>query len=259
MRVLIAIALSCFVALPAAPLNLSPGSQLFGFGADQDKDRQGEQVLARYLAASGRGVANGFSAVARFVGRLPKMKKSAELSAKRHTNLNGNVEYTGVIVRSGDSTVQKDVIARFMSGEVESSSPNQSKKDRDNVAINTENYKFKYKGLTPMGSSQVHVFELNPRKKRVGLFKGELWIDAETGLTVREAGRFVKSPSIFLKKVDFAREFAIVGGVSVPKSLVTSIQTRFWGMAELEVHYSDITWDPGIGFSATATTQALER
>lgn len=222
-------------------------------GADNEKEKQGDQILAKYMAASGRGMARGFSSVARFVGRLPKMKKQASLAAKRHIDAGGAVEYTDVLARTGDSTVQKDVIARFMNGEVESTMPDLSKeKDRKAVAITPDNYKFKYKGLQEIAGQQVHVYEVNPRRKRVGLFKGEIWIDADTGLTVREAGRFVKSPSIFLKKVDFEREYAIVDGVSVPKSLSSQIQTRFWGIAELEIEYTDVTWDPELHFAGSS-------
>ena len=39
---------------------------------------------------------------------------------------------------------------------------------------NQANYKFKYKGMATNDGRTVHVFQLTPRKKRVGLFKGEL-------------------------------------------------------------------------------------
>ncbi len=244
-RLLIPVLALTFI-LPAAPSDTASSIPPFwGVGGDADADRQGEQVLAKYLAVSGRGMARGFSSVARFFGKLPKMNKAASLAARRHIDTGGSVEYTDVIVRAGDSTVQKDVIARFMSGEVESTTPDPAKdKDRLAVAITPDNYKFKYKGVQQITGKSIHVFEVSPKKKRVGLFRGELWIDAETGLTVREAGRFVKSPSIFLKRIDFERQYAILDGVSVPKSLSSRIQTRFWGMAELEIHYTDVTWDP---------------
>lgn len=254
MRRLLIVFLGLTTLLPAFPAD-SAGSipPFWGAGGDPERDRQGEQVLARYLSASGRGMARGFSSVAKFIGRLPKMDKTASLAAKRHIDRTGSVEYTAVLQRTGDSTVQKDVIARFMSGEVESAMPDPSKeKDRRAAAISQENYKFKYRGLREIGERQVHVFELNPRKKRVGLFKGELWIDSETGLTVREAGRFVKNPSIFLKRVEFERQYAILDGVSVPKSLTSKIQTRFWGMAELDIEYTDVTWDPEFFLAASS-------
>ncbi len=58
-------------------------------------------------------------------------------------------------------------------------------------------------------------------------------------MTVYETGRFVKSPSVFLKKVEFSREYAILDGVAVPKTMQTSIETRFWGPAQLDIQFSD--------------------
>jgi len=252
-RLLIPVLALTFV-LPAHPADaVATLPPFWGIAGDADRDRQGEQILERYLSASGRGMARGFSSVARFMGRLPKMNKAASLAAKRHIDWTGSIEYTDVLQRTGDSTVQKDVIARFMSGEVETATPDPSKeKDRRASAITQDNYRFKYRGLQEIAGRQVHVFELNPKKKRVGLFKGEIWIDAETGLTVREAGRLVKTPSIFLKRVDFERQYTILDGVSVPKSLTSKIQTRFWGMAELDIEYTEVTWDPEFFLAASS-------
>ena len=86
------------------------------------------------------------------------------------------------------------------------------------------------------------MYEINPRKKRAGLFKGEIWVDPETGLSLREAGRLVKNPSVFLKKVEFTREFAILDGVAMPTQVRTTIQTRFWGPAHLVIRYQDYEW-----------------
>jgi hypothetical protein len=88
---------------------------------------------------------------------------------------------------------------------------------------------------------RVHVFNLTPRRKAMGLFKGELWIDPETALPLREAGELVKSPSIFLKKIQFAREYEIVDGMAVPKHVESRINTRVWGPAEVSINYRNFT------------------
>jgi len=172
--------------------------------------------------------------MAHFAGRLPKMQKSATLDAQRKVGKDGTLEYLPTD-RQGDATVQKELIIRFMTGEMETST-----KDNSKVAVTSDNYRFKYKGQRDREGRTVHIYEVNPKKKREGLYKGEIWLDAETGLSVREAGRFVKSPSVFLKKVDFTREYSIRDGVAVPKTMQTSIETRFWGNAELDIQYSDV-------------------
>lgn len=200
-------------------------------------DREGDLALTRYLQASKKNILRGVIMMAHFAGRLPKMQKTATLDAKRHVDRQGVVEYD-TTDRQGDVTVQKYLIATYINGEMESSG-----KDNAKVAVTPDNYKFKYKGRRDKDGRAVFVFEINPRKKREGLFKGEIWLDSDTGLTVREAGRFVKSPSVFLKKVFFAREYTIRDGYAVPKLIQTSIETRFWGQAELDIQYSGFTWE----------------
>ncbi len=205
--------------------------------ADTQAERESEQALTRYLQASRRNLIRGVSMMAHFAGRLPKMQKSATLDARRRITKEGTIIYEPT-ERQGDSTVQKELIVRFINGEMENSGKENSK-----VAISAENYKFKYKGIRDRDGRQAYVFEVNPRKKREGLFKGEIWIDTDTALPVREVGRFVKSPSVFLKKVDFTRDYAIKEGVAVPQTMEINSQTRFWGMAELAIQYSEFRWE----------------
>ena len=80
-------------------------------------------------------------------------------------------------------------------------------------------------------------FELSPRKNRLGLFKGELWIDDETAFPVREHGSLVKSPSVFLKKVHFVRTYEVYNGTPVPARVESTVETRIAGKAELDIRY----------------------
>src|SRR5260370_13577607 len=93
------------------------------------------------------------------------------------------------------------------------------------------NYKFKRKGQSGEEENQIYIFQLTPRRKQVGLFKGELWIDAASCLPVRELGRLVKTPSIFVKRVEFVRAYYIRGGVAVPLRFARTAETRLVGQA----------------------------
>ena len=106
-----------------------------------------------------------------------------------------------------------------------------------------QNYKFKYKGMNRIDGRDVHVFEVTPRQKREGLFKGEIWIDASTFLKVQESGYLVKNPSIFLKKVAFIRKYEIRDGISVPRQVQSVADVRFVGKAELTIDFSNFSID----------------
>ncbi len=161
---------------------------------------------------------------------LPKLKKEGRMQALRLVTKLGQIAYKGVRFM-GDNTVKKDVIGRYLTAEVQPPTMN--------ININDENYKFKYKGLLEQDGRTVHVFQLNPRKKRVGLFKGELWIDPDTFLPVQESGQFVKNPSVLLKKMAFVRQYEIRDGLAIPKHVESVVDTRVVGKAQLAINYSN--------------------
>ena len=193
-----------------------------------------QQILARYFAAvnTQSPKTRGVEMDMHFSARLPRMKKEGVMLAKRIVSSLGKISF---VVKSftGDNTIKTYVITKYMAGEVDLA------ENSLDSGINPKNYKFKYKRVEPFNGRQVHVFELTPRKKRLGLFKGELWIDEESALPVRETGTLVKSPSVFLKKVVFTRTYAVVNGAAVPERVESTVETRIAGKAEIDIHYSN--------------------
>lgn len=164
---------------------------------------------------------------------LPKLKKSGKMEALRQISKLGQITYQGLKF-IGDNTIKNDVIVRYLTAERQT-------QDMNSLAITPKNYKFKYKGVSERNSRTVHVFQIAPRKKQVGLFKGELWVDASTYMPVRESGRFVKNPSIFLKKMEFIREYEIRDGIAVPSHIESVVDTRFWGQAQMSINYKNFS------------------
>jgi len=166
---------------------------------------------------------------------LPKLKKQGRLHALRRISTLGRITYE-LLKFEGDGAVKNDVIARYLTAETQAQSESSLRLD-----VTPANYKFKYKGLVSNDGREAHVFQVTPRKKRVGLYRGELWIDAETYLRVRESGSLVKNPSIFLKKVEFVRKFEIRNGISVPLEVHSVVDTRLIGKAELNIAFRNVS------------------
>lgn len=164
--------------------------------------------------------------------RLPKIRKAGALSALRHVSCAGQVTYEA-LHSSGDVRVTREVIARYLAAESEV-------RDTGALSITPSNYEFRLKATPRTEGPDVTVFRLKPKKKRVGLFKGELWLDAQTGMPLREAGQFVKVPSLFLKSIRFVRDYEIRDGVSVPKSIESTVESRLMGPVELSVHFHNL-------------------
>jgi hypothetical protein len=194
----------------------------------------GVDLVERYLNAVSQqqGRLRGASMEVEIDAKLPRLNKWGKLNALRYISQIGKISY---LMRSfvGDDTVKKDVIARYLQAEVQAQDTSQQ------VAITPANYKFKYKGQQARNDQLVHVFQLSPHKKKVGLFKGELWIDPETYLPVRESGRLVKNPSVFLKRVDFVRDYRIENGIAYPKRIDSIVDTRLVGRAELHINFTN--------------------
>jgi hypothetical protein len=161
---------------------------------------------------------------------LPKLKKTGKLHALRNISKVGTVTYRALRF-TGDDSVKKDVIARYLNTE--------NRPQDGSLAITPENYKFRYRGLNTRDGNKVYVFQLSPKRKAVGLFKGDLWIDAATYLPVRESGKFVKTPSVFLKSWEFVREYDIVDGVAIPRHIQSTADVHVFGRAELSINFSN--------------------
>ena len=222
---------------------LALGVTLTSFLAAEPAGNASDQVLDSYLAVSRsqRERLNGSIAEVSIDAELPQLHKKGRLSALRRISRIGRITYD-ILRFEGDNSVKNDVIARYLSAEV------QVRESRDqSMAIVPENYKFAHKGTREFDGRSVHVFDLKPRAKRKGLFKGQLWIDARTYLPVRESGLFVKNPSVFIKRVQFTRDYQTTNGLAVVARLETTVETRVVGQAHMTVHYADYRFEPSPG------------
>jgi hypothetical protein len=197
-----------------------------------------DQMVDRYIAATHaqQSAMRGGTEEIDIDAAVPKFKKQGKLHALRNISKLGKITYHALGF-SGDNVVKTEVIANYLKAEVEAG------KETSDVSITTQNYKFKYKGTQDWNGRQVYVLHLNPREKKVGLFKGELWLDTETYMPVREQGSFVKSPSFMLKKMQFVRDYEIQNGVSIPQRTESQVETRFFGKVELSINYLTFSKD----------------
>ena len=140
------------------------------------------------------------------------------------------------------------MIARYLAAEVQTGAGNDAP-----FAITPANYNFKYKGLSEEYGRQVYVFGLTPRKKRGGLFKGELSLDSRTYLPLRASGRFVKNPSILVRRIEFIREYEIHNGIAITRRIQSTVQTRLFGKAELTVEFSRLSPPESSASNATCS------
>jgi hypothetical protein len=177
---------------------------------------------------------SSYSATTLIRAQLPDTSQSGEYEVQRHYSAPRTLEFKALRF-TGDAFVKTNVITRLLQSEVD----HVQKDDPALNAISPKNYKFSFKGTSQLEGRMVHVYQLKPRQKRAGLFKGRIYVDAYTGSLMRAEGRPVKSPSLFIKKIDFVQDYADVGPFTFPVHIHSEASARIVGRAIVDVYQRD--------------------
>jgi len=204
-----------------------------------DSDDLAAMAFSRYIAGLAQATPWSVEAV-EIDASLPKVKKQGRMRAVRRLLPRGKPEYE-VLEFVGDQTVRQQVIVRYLTAVTQAALVPAS-----SVAITPANYKFSYKGAEETAGAMAYCFVITPRKKRVGLIKGELWIDGETGAVVRQSRQLVKNPSIFLKRITVTQETALRDGLAEERTTHLYVDTRLVGQALLTIHEHPYTDPVGV-------------
>jgi hypothetical protein len=188
------------------------------------------EALDRYLARAGSPQAAPSDSVfsVQIDASMPALHKQGSMTGLKLVSYTGQVVYRGLRF-TGDKLVKTAVIARFLSHDME---PAVRTAD---VAVSRQNYWITYNKTSSYNGLNAYVFLLKPRRKRVGLFRGELWLTADTAAPLRLWGDFVKSPSIFIRSFRFVQDYQTVTECAQPLRLVLTIRTRIAGTVEVLV------------------------
>ena len=86
------------------------------------------------------------------------------------------------------------------------------------------------------------MFQVTPKKKRVGLFKGEIWVDAETYLPVSGIRPLREEPLGVSQESGFRPRIRNPGwhGAS-DHGIESRVDTRLVGLAELNIRFSNFS------------------
>lgn len=191
-------------------------------------------VLERYLQTSDAhpSVEREESVEVQIEASLPRLHKHGTMRGWKKITRAGQTVYSGLRF-SGDKLIRNDVISRYLAADVAKRS------DRRDLAIASGNYRFQSVGKADYNGRTAQVFRVIPRRKRAGLFRGELWLDEATALPLREWGDFVKSPSRFLSHPRFVRDYNLAEDRSQPRRLILTAHASFIGDVQMTILYSD--------------------
>jgi len=174
----------------------------------------------------------GYSATTLISVELPGMARCGEFELQRVYVAPKTLEFIPLRF-TGDNFVKTNVIARLLQSEV-----NRVRNQQQfATAINWTNYKISYRGTTQIDDRLVHVYQLKPRKRRVGLFEGRMFLNAFNGSLVRNEGRLVKTPSVVLKTVEFVQDYVDIGAFTFPKHAHSVASTRVIGRTVVDIYH----------------------
>lgn len=202
-------------AAPFDPMSLGPtGATLKAYLDRQAGPKQERQAMVSRVTIE---------------ATLGGMNKRGKMVAEKTTAANGHISYE-MKSFEGDNIVKTKVIGLYLSAEQEAS-------ETTPPAINGENYRFKFKRKDSLGDRIAMIFELTPVRKMIGLFKGELWLEENTGRELRQSGRLVKNPSVIFKTADLTRDFLMHDGMPYLAAVDYQAETRVIGHITLKMNY----------------------
>jgi hypothetical protein len=195
------------------------------------------QVYQQRVEEQARNLAS-YSATTLIRAELPATSQCGEYQLRRDYLAPRTLGFK-VIQSAGDAFVKTNVIARLLRSEVD----HVQKDDPALTSLTPVNYKFSHKSTTTLDGRPVHIYQVKPRTKRLGLFKGRIYLDALTGTLVRTEGSIVKSPSLFIKSIHFVQNYVDIAGFTFPSHSHSEAKTRIVGRVVVDIYDQD--YQPG--------------
>jgi hypothetical protein len=138
-----------------------------------------------------------------------------------------------ITTASGSAFIRGHVFKKLMKREAERA---KHPEDRER-ALTTDNYAFDVLRKERVNGSDCTVIHAVPKRKRTYLFEGMIWIDERDFAVVKAAGRLSKSPSFWIKRVDFVRQYQKIGEFWLPQREQSVAKVRIYGTKVLKIDY----------------------
>jgi len=153
-----------------------------------------------------------------------------------------NMQYTAprtdtfaIASGAGSPFVRHHVFQRMLKDEEKRVKANN---DPDSL-ISPKNYTFEIIGEDHIGSSECTVVHAIPNRRETDLFEGKIWIDERDFAIVKIVGHLSKSPSLWIKRVDFVRQYQKIDEYWFLLREEASVDVRIYGAETLTIDYHD--------------------
>jgi hypothetical protein len=235
---------------PISAMSFPPSPSVLRLGESPERALQLYQERAqRQLSDLG-----GYSDETTIKAEVPASSKTGEVSLKETFSAPRTLFYIDVHF-VGNGFIKNDVIMRLLTSQVD----HVQRGMQSRTAVLESNYKFSYRGTEQLNGRPVFDFMVTPRRNTPGLFKGKIFLDSRTGHIRRATGRLSRSPSWWIKRVDFTQDYADFGDFTLPVYISSVTQARIIGRVLVTIQHSayEARVCPSLQCSSSATLLAL--
>ena len=169
--------------------------------------------------------------------------RSAEMKVKVYYQAPGTKSFT-VLSEGGSRLILTHVFHKLLESEQESSI---DAKNRDGVALTSDNYRFSLRGCEVDAGRNLYVLEVEPLRDTKFLYRGTIWVDAQDFAVTRIEGEPARNPSFWTKRSVIRHQYQKVGEFYLPVLNETVSEVRLGGKAVLTIRYQDYKLNQSAG------------
>lgn len=177
---------------------------------------------------------HGYTAARRYILENSRHHKRAEMLVMVTCLGNGSKQFQ-TISAAGWGTARNHIFPKLLESESEASRP----EIRDRSRITPENYSFEMVGRDYVNGRPAHIIAIVPKTPNKYLVEGRIWVDVAEYAIVRIEGRAVKSPSFWIKSIQFVHTYQKSGLFWFPLCDHSVTDARILGPTEVSIEYFD--------------------
>ena len=138
-----------------------------------------------------------------------------------------------IVSEKGSEMIRNRIFKPLMEVEVETAAG----RNRHDSSITHNNYTFQLVGEEEVDGHRCFVLQTRSKRADKYLFNGKVWIHTAEFSVVRIAGQMAKSPSFWIKRVEFVRSYQRIGEFWWPSKNESMTQVKIFGKNVLTIDY----------------------
>lgn len=225
--------LCAIMATSAAGLDLTPAPCGSGLGLSSDQISQRLEMRNAERAQHLHNFEGQRQYTLDYTG-FPS-SRSAEMKVKVYYYAPGTKTFS-VVSEAGSRLILTHVFHKLLESEQESSI---DARNRDGVALTSDNYRFALRGCEVDAGRSLYVLEVEPLRDAKFLYRGTIWVDAQDFAVTRIEGEPARNPSFWTKRSVIRHQYQKIGEFYLPALNETVSDVRLGGKAVLTIRYQD--------------------